>query len=114
MAKLNMKDSYSLDDDTIDKEVAEKSIGNYALGYKNSKNVFIVKYVGRSDTDVNRRLKEWVDDSEHPLFKFSYAKSVKEAYEKECRNYHDFSPSENDMHPAKPKDKDWECPVCEE
>ena len=76
------------------------------------KGLFVPKYVGRSDDDVNGRLKDWAGKTKSPLFKFSYADSVEEAFEKECNNYHDFNPLGNTSHPARPEGKKWECPRC--
>ena len=71
--------------------------------------MFIVQYVGRSDTDVARRLKEHVNEG-YSHFKFSYASSRRAAFIKECQNYHDFNPSDNDIHPRRPDDANWRCP----
>jgi hypothetical protein len=117
MATLNMDGPYSLDEKTIDKVVTKKSAGNYALGKPDSSNnKFIVKYVGRADDDLNARLKQWANKSTYAQFKFSYASTGKAAFEKECHNYHDFGESkklDNKIHPDRPKDKNYECPVCD-
>ena len=112
MASLGMNGPYKLDKDTIDAKVTRKSPGNYALGKKNEKGTFLVGYVGRSDDDVNGRLKDWVGNTRRPLFKFSYATSAKAAFEKECNNYHDFDPPGNTSHPARPVGSNWKCPRC--
>jgi hypothetical protein len=112
MPSLGMKGPYDLNKDTIDQEVTRTSPGNYALGSKNDKGKFHVSYVGRSDSDVNSRLKSWVGKTRHPLFKFSYATSAKAAFEKECQNYHDFKPRYNDNHPDRPTGTGWKCPRC--
>ena len=114
MASLNMEGPFKLDEVTIDDKVTKTSAGNYALGRKNDKGTFLVGYVGRSDSDVNERLKYWAQNSERPLFKFSYASSPKAAFEKECQNYHDFEPPDNDIHPDKPNGTNWKCPICGE
>lgn len=59
MGSLEMNGSYPLNDWTIDDMVSQTSPGNYALGYMDG-NTFLVFYVGRSDSDVRRRLHEWV------------------------------------------------------
>lgn len=50
------------------------------------------------------------------VFKSSYAENVQEAYEKECRNYHDFGGDRGKLrktvHPAKSEDYKGNCPVC--
>lgn len=97
-----MNGSYTLSKEEIDKVITKKSAGNYALGYS-GKDSWIVKYVGRSDTDLNDRVKDWVGD--YKEFKFSYASSAQEAYEKELQNYNNFGRSDkldNDIAPAKP------------
>lgn len=109
---LNMHGPYSLDTGTIDARVTKTSPGNYALGYKNNKGVFMVCYVGRSDSDVAARLKSWVGRTSRSLFKFSYATSPKAAFEKECHNWHDFEPPDNIAHPDRPNGTTWTCPRC--
>jgi hypothetical protein len=59
MGPLGMSGSYPLDDGAIDEMVSRTSPGNYALGYMDGA-TFTVFYVGRSDSDVRRRLHEWV------------------------------------------------------
>ena len=123
MATLNMGLSYDLTYDEIDRLVAEDRKGNYAFGYLDERGVFIVRYVGRSDTDLRERIKHGIADMEadpscrYQRFKFSYAESDTEAYEKECRNFHDFGGMEgllvNKNHPDKPKGYSGSCPVCD-
>lgn len=116
MASLNMNGPHELTPQKIDGAVTQTSPGNYALGYV-SDSTFYVLYVGRSDDDVNSRLKSWVgENNKYKLFKFSYATSPKAAFEKECKNYHDFGGSEkldNKQHPERPDGTNWECPVCD-
>ena len=114
MASLGMNGPYDLTTSEIDRVITKTSAGNYALGYVNDDNVFIVQYVGRSDSDVNGRLKTWVG-KKYKKFKYSYASSPKAAFEKECENYHDFGESEkldNSMHPDRPNESGWKCPRC--
>ena len=116
MPSLGMEGPYELSTDMIDKYITRKSCGNYALGVA-SNSSFTVRYVGRSDDDLNARLKWWIGkNSRYSHFKFSYASSPKEAFEKECRNYHDFGGSEkldNEKHPERADGTDWKCPVCD-
>ncbi|HEB85683.1 MAG TPA: hypothetical protein ENI68_01505 [Gammaproteobacteria bacterium] len=114
MAKLDMEGPFPLNDAEIDRQVTRKSPGNYGLGYTKDNGTFIVEYVGRSDDDVNNRLHDWTG-KKYKKFKYSYAANAKEAYEKECRNYHDFGGSDdldNDIHPARPSGTSLKCPVC--
>ena len=60
LGPLEMSGSFPLDDAMIDEVVSRTSPGNYALGYMDA-GTFVVFYVGRSDSDVRRRLHEWVD-----------------------------------------------------
>jgi hypothetical protein len=50
--------SLPLANEEIDKRVSDEP-GNYLLGYVENL-VFIVQYVGRSDTNLNERFKDWV------------------------------------------------------
>lgn len=122
MATLNMGFSYDLTYDVIDKVVADGRIGNYAFGYLDNQGSFIVLYVGRSDNNLKERIKHGITDVQdnpklrYERFKFSYAESPKDAYEKECRNYHDFGGEDgklyNLIHPDKPDGYTGTCPVC--
>ena len=59
MRSLKMSASFPLSDEAIDDTMTRTSPGNYALGYMLN-NIFRVFFVGRSDSDVRRRLHEWV------------------------------------------------------
>jgi hypothetical protein len=59
VGSLEMKGSYPLSHEAIDDAVTRTSAGNYALGYMDG-DVFVVFYVGRSDSDVKRILHDWV------------------------------------------------------
>jgi len=115
MVSLNMKGPYELSDKEIERNVTRISPGNYALGHV-SNSTFYVSYVGRSDDDVKGRLKKWVGvKGKYTHFKYSYATSPKAAFEKECKNYHDFGGSnelDNDKHPQRPAGTGWKCPFC--
>jgi hypothetical protein len=107
-----MNGPFDFTSEQIDKQVESNRIGNYALGYMDG-DTFIVKYVGRSDTDLNQELKARLDRG-YSKFKFSYAGSVRQAFDKECNNYHDFGGKaklDNEVHPARPSGTNWPCPV---
>jgi hypothetical protein len=59
MGLLGMNGPYPLTDEAIDEALLRTSPGNYALGYMDD-GAFVVFYVGRSDSDVRRRLHDWV------------------------------------------------------
>lgn len=119
MPTLNMKGPYPLTNKSVDAHIEPSIIGNYALGYKNTKGKFIVRYVGRS-TDLNQRIKDHLGEYfDCNRFKCSEAKNESDAYEKECQNYHDFGGEQgnlyNKIHPARPSGlagKLSSCPVC--
>jgi hypothetical protein len=150
MGALEMNGSYPLNDQAIDEIVNQRAPGNYALGYLDG-STFTVFYVGRSDSDVGRRLHEWVGtpsrydryapptkaawgcrsgsrlpqgapkldgvgndvESGYTRFAYSYARSADAAFEKECRNYHDFGGSgglDNPAHPVATPGRPGGCP----
>lgn len=80
MASLNMVGPYLLTEHEINANVEFGRIGNYAFGYLNDKGVFIVRYVGRSDTNLHTKIMlGLIDNKKNPAkyryewFKFSYA-----------------------------------------
>ena len=113
MASLNMKGPYDLNESSVSNNVTSKKVGNYALGKMGTgteASTFMVSYVGRSDGDLADRLREHI--GEYSRFKFSYADSVESAFREECRNYHDFGPAGNKVHPASPAGSSVKCPSC--
>ena len=107
---------YEMNKDVIETVLKDGLIGNYALGNKSVNGSFVVHYVGRSDTDLKQRLLQHLtDNNPYPFFKFYVAESVKEAYLKECKNFHDFGAEkylDNKVHPAKPEGLKISCPYC--
>jgi hypothetical protein len=127
MGSLNMDGPYDFNKDSIDINVTKVSGGNYALGFTdNNSDNFHVTFVGRSASDVKGMLRKQLsvtkniisnNETKNISFKYSYASSPKEAYEKECYNYHNFVRSKkltNNIHPEKSRDENWKCPVCNE
>ena len=117
MSELNMKGSFELKPEEIDRVVPKETCGNYALGYRHD-GKFHVRYVGRSDSDLRDRLKAHVkEDKEYERFMFSICSSADEAFKEECRNYHDFGGDKgqlkNDKHPRNPEGKTYKCPYCD-
>jgi len=109
---LNMIGPIQLTDEKIDQFICGRSPGNYALGIVKG-HAFIVKYIGRSDVDINGALKSWI--GHYSYFKWSYASSEKSAYDKECQNFHDFGETDaldNTQHPEKSEGVDWSCLIC--
>jgi hypothetical protein len=116
MANLGMGDTkYYFNEKTIKDYVPSKGVGNYALGDKNPESgQFRPKYVGRSDTNLQQELIARLQEKgHHKLFKFKIASNISEAFDTECRNYHDFeSHLENEIHPASPAGMNLRCHVC--
>jgi hypothetical protein len=115
LASLEMNGPFGFTSDEIDDLVADNRIGNYALGtIDKTDGKFIVRYVGRSDSDVKAELKNRLALG-YPNFKFSYADSKKDAFDKECRNYHDFGGKKllrNERHPDRPEGMtNLNCPI---
>lgn len=94
----------------IDSAVRGVGPGAYALGEIASNGNFVVNYVGRSDENLNDRLKDHVGN--YQTFKYGFFQNAEGAYRKECAMYHDFSPSGNSVHPARPKGSQFTCSVC--
>lgn len=119
MAKLDMTGPFVLTKEEIEKQIPEKVIGNYAFGYIDpSDNKFVIEYVGRADGQpLRERIKHGIADG-YKEFMFSIAANAKEAYEKECKNWHEFGGPkgwlDNKIHPDKPNNTDYECPYCDD
>jgi len=114
MTKLAMKGPFEFTAEDIDKVVDKKSIGNYILGYAKNK-IFFPKYVGRSDKDLNQELKDKLD-SKYDKFEYCYALSLRDSFEGECDNYHNFLETgllDNENHPDRPNSTDLKCPRCD-
>jgi hypothetical protein len=85
--------------------------GAYALGKMGQDGVFYTSYVGRSDDNIQGRLKDQAA-LPYPQFYFGYFPSAKAAYDHECWMYHTFNPLDNKVHPAKPKNSRETCFHC--
>ncbi len=109
MAVPKLSDLFSLTDEMIGAQVTKTSPGVYVLD-ATSTGSFTNSYVGRSDTDLNKRLHDWV--GKYKYCKTQYCDSPKAAFEAECELYHAFSPKDNVNHPARPNGSSWVCPRC--
>ncbi|MFL6228723.1 MAG: hypothetical protein ACJ741_08080 [Pyrinomonadaceae bacterium] len=98
---LGMNGAFALNEAEIAKHCSPlRPHGNYAFGNLNEKGAFLVYYVGRFNHG-GKRLKHGIGKYQH--FMISHAATEKEAVEKECRNYHDYTPPHNKIHPACPE-----------
>ncbi len=115
MPNLNMYGAYALNSEEVKKRVDPNKKGNYAFGTLGEDGMFYVYYVGRSDTDLQAEIIARSSDfTQLSHFMYSYASSAKEAYEKECKNYHDFNCPAllNKIHPDRPNGTSYHCPIC--
>jgi hypothetical protein len=110
MASTGLFGPYDLKDKEIDAHVSD-GIGAYALGHTSGTGGFMVDYVGRSDYDLNARLKQWI--GKYNTFKYGHYNTMKAAFEKECSMFHDFGGTaklDNKAHPARPTGTNFDCP----
>lgn len=106
---------HELTTEVIDKIVSDVGSGVYALTREGTEPLFIVNYVGRSDDDLNGRLKDWVG-TKYTHFKYSFLPTARDAFLKECNLFHDFggiAKLDNKVHPARPANSKVNCPVAE-
>jgi hypothetical protein len=110
MSKTGLAGPYRLTFEGIDSAIARKSAGVFALGRIDPEGKFCVNHVGRCDSDVKSKLREYIG-SDH-LFKYGYFSSTHAAFNKECEIYHDFGPPATRVHPGRAPGTTWECPRC--
>lgn len=110
-----------LNSENIDNEVEKDRYGVYGLDRGSKDDPFRVYYVGRADKCLNSRLKDHIDEkfegSTYKWFKYDYADSTEEAYQKECECYHHYGGKDkldNEAHPQKPEGTNLKCPICGE
>jgi hypothetical protein len=103
MAKLDMDGPFDLNDSVIDQKIDAGLIGNFALGFMNGNGKFVVKAVGRSDSNLNKEVKSasrrysggllakiMGRPSRLKKFKFSIADTADSAYQVEKRAFENF------------------------
>jgi hypothetical protein len=112
MPSTGLNGPYTLTADKIDEIVTKTSAGTYALDRSDGTDGFKVYRVGRSDKNLNARLKSYVG-GKYTRFKYGYNSSAKAAFEKECELYHDWNPPDNAIHPDRPDGTDWKCPIAD-
>lgn len=116
LAVLGFSGPHVFDETEIKRFVAPSTIGAYAIGDVNERIQFVVMRAGRSDEDVQSRLLQYLNEARAEYNKayraFMWAKcdTVKAAFNLECTLYHYFKPANNDIHPDRPEDQDFECP----
>ena len=111
MRGSGLKGSFPLNRAQVEAHVSVVSPGIFALGHRSADgSKFTIARVGRSDADVNRRLRDYIGQYSH--FKFGYSPSSAEAFERECALYHQLNPRDK-AHPLRPAGTIWRCPKCE-
>jgi hypothetical protein len=105
-----MADVYALTSERIDEVVTITLPGVYLLD-KSTTGAFAVNYVGRADDDIAKRLKQHATDGYYKFFQFEYQTSAKAAFDRECELYHYYPNLDNIIHPARPKNTYYSCPV---
>lgn len=96
--------------DRIQKNVQSGSAGIFALGLTVD-GTFLTKQIGRSDEDLRLALLPHVGGP-YPHFKFAYAISARDAFEKECELFHSLVTLDVPIHPAPPEGTDLSCRGC--
>ncbi|MFO7649946.1 MAG: hypothetical protein R6X13_01200 [bacterium] len=116
MPSLDMSGPYDLKESVVSRIITARTPGNFAVGYVKENGAFITRFVGRSDSDVAAELRKQDADGS-TKFKWSSAPSAKAAFDKQCRNFHEFGgydALENEEHPEPPRGMNWKCPFCED
>lgn len=116
---------FPLNDETINTLVPTADIlGNYRLGVLlniENKSVFHVVYIGRSDHNLRKRLKDHIGEfGKNIYFTYKVQECRQDTYHQECKDYHHFllddknnrSDLLNKDHPAQPENTDFHCPIC--
>ena len=108
---IQLSGPFAFNQATIDHVVNQKSAGVYALGYTLN-NVFQIQRVGRSDTDLNARLKSDEYKGKYHQFNAWYYPNADAAFHAECELFHAFGGTNNPNHPARPFGKNHKCNHC--
>lgn len=110
-----MNGPHPLSEDDIDR-MAWAHPGAYLLLTEERR----VVYAGRAEADLNAALKahlpgregdQSIGEAAPTRFLFYHAATPREAFDIECRWYHEYRPPCNPAHPPK-ADPAWSCPAC--
>jgi hypothetical protein len=87
-------------------------IGSYVL-YSHTDAGVRIQYVGRSDTDLRRRLVSHASRRLAAYFDYAVQHSAEHAYVMECASFHALARRiTNRVHPARPRGVRSPCPFC--
>lgn len=107
MAKLDMDGPFDLKDAVINDKIGKDVIGNFALGFMNGSGKFVVKVVGRSDSNLNKEIKsarrrfsggflgQMFGKAKLNKFKYSLAANADTAFQVEQRAFENFGGAKN-------------------
>ena len=111
---LTMSHVCELNRTNVRMNIDSQTIGSYLLGYLDPGERFIPMYPGRSDTNLQSRLLTHASNRIFTHFRFFPTRRVKEAYLRECRDYHDLLDQgiTNVIHPRRPRNLHYERPFC--
>lgn len=115
MLNIGLSKPYPFDPLTVDQIIKLKAAGNFALGELNDSGEFAAEYVGWSDSDIKTEIKAMLG-GRYSAFEYSYALTAKDAFEKNCRIFHDLGGQillDNKEHPTRPHRAKWRCPLCD-
>ena len=117
MPSLTMDGPFRFDEQTISNLFTGNEIGNFALGFINENKMFVVCRVEKATKNLKNDLMSFLGRNEkYKFFKYKFALNVKEAYELECKNFHDFGGDsgllDNKDHPVSPEGTVLFCPYC--
>lgn len=96
----------------IDACVPRACVGVYSL-YDHKDDQLAITYVGRSDTDLARRLHQHARAGAADRFTFQVTRSRRSAFYLEARDWHRYHGLLNRIHPRAPKRLPYTCPYCE-
>lgn len=101
---------FALSEERVYGRLQANSPGVFALG-STTAGTFAIQRIGRSDEDLRTALKAHLGGP-YEQFKFTYALSPRDAFEKECQLFHGLAGLDVSDHPRAPKDTDVICPAC--
>lgn len=102
---------YALTDEMIANHIADSFIGIYYLAVMQNES-HTIKYVGRSDINLKRRLLQHAARGAYQFFSIEETETIFEAFQLECREWHRIEGLDNKIHPDAPSRLPYVCPYC--
>jgi hypothetical protein len=104
-----LRGPFPLTYEVVNREVVAR-IGAFALGYTSADGRFCATKIGRSDAALSQSLTREIGTERE--FKYLPLASAAEAFELECRLFHSLSALKVRIHPKRPGNTNWTCPIC--